>query len=172
MEANSIITILAIVLPLLGAGIGFLFRHSIEKKKELTSEITKERREIYQQFVNLIIGIWSDSKSGKKSNSNLTEKLYEFYKKYVLYASPGVIITFSDYFQFLYDANRAENAEIDTKNHLIKLTTIMAAMRKDLGLSNKNLGENGEMLLRAMFTDYDEIIRKHKKELRQKTSDL
>lgn len=159
MDSNSIITILAIILPLVGAGIGFLIRHSIEKKKELTSEITKERREIYQQFVNLIIGLWSDSKSGKKSNSNLTQKLYEFYKKYVLYASPEVIIAFSDYFQFMYDTNKVENGEFDTKNHLIKLTNIMAEMRKDLGLSNKNLGENGEMLLRAMFTDYDKIIK-------------
>lgn len=159
MDSNSIITILAIILPLVGAGIGFLIRHSIEKKKELTSEITKERREIYQQFVNLIIGLWSDSKSGKKSNSNLTQKLYEFYKKYVLYASPEVIIAFSDYFQFMYDTNKVENGEFDTKNHLIKLTNIMAEMRKDLGLSNKNLGQNGEMLLRAMFTDYDKIIK-------------
>ena len=159
MNSNSIITILAIILPLIGAGIGFLIKHSIEKKKELTSEITKERREIYQQFVNLIIGLWSDSKSGKKSNSNLTQKLYEFYKKYVLYASPEVIIAFSDYFQYLYDTNKTENGEFDTKNHLIKLTNIMAEMRKDLGLNNKGLGKNGEMLLRAMFTDYDKIIK-------------
>jgi len=31
-------------------------------------------------------------------------------------------------------------------------------MRKDLGLKNKGLGKNGEMLLRALLSDYDIII--------------
>lgn len=33
-------------------------------------------------------------------------------------------------------------------------------MRKDLGLSNKGLGEDGEILIRGIFRDFDTIIKK------------
>ena len=39
------------------------------------------------------------------------------------------------------------------------MTKIMAEMRKDLGLKNNELGENGEMLMRALIKDYDKIIK-------------
>ena len=37
MHSQTIITILSITLPLLGAGIGYFMKSSIEKKKELTT---------------------------------------------------------------------------------------------------------------------------------------
>ncbi|RSC93250.1 hypothetical protein [Tenacibaculum singaporense] len=158
MNPQTIITILTITLPLLGAGVGYLLKSNIEKKKELANEITKERREIYQQYVNLIIGIFANTKANKKNHPNkMLTDLYEFYKKYVLYASPKVIIAFSDYFQFLYNQN--EDEETDSKQHLLYMTKIMAEMRKDLGLKNNELGANGEMLMRALIKDYDRIIK-------------
>ncbi|SIS46356.1 hypothetical protein SAMN05421766_1022 [Zobellia uliginosa] len=157
MDSQTIITILSVTLPLIGAGIGYLLKSNIEKKKELTNEITKERRAIYQQYVNLMIGIFANTKVNKKNNPDkmLTE-LYEFYKKYVLYASPKVIIAFSDYFQFMYNQN--ENEELDSRTHLLFMTKIMVEMRKDLGLKNKNLGRSGEKLMRALIKDYDTIV--------------
>ncbi|KGO87476.1 hypothetical protein Q765_07375 [Flavobacterium rivuli WB 3.3-2 = DSM 21788] len=154
MNTNTIITLLSIFLPLIGAAIGYLFKYSIEKKKEITNEITKERRILYQQYVNLVIDIFADSKIGKaKTTANLMKELYDFYKKYVLYASPSVIKAFSNYFQHIYKPN--ENA--DTKKTLEFMTKIMVEMRKDLGLKNDGLGGNGEMLMRALITDYDTI---------------
>lgn len=35
----------------------------------------------------------------------------------------------------------------------------MKAMRADLGLSNKELGEDGERLFRALITDFDKLIK-------------
>ena len=157
MDSQTIITILSVTLPLIGAGIGYLLKSYIEKKKELTNEITKERRAIYQQYVNLMIGIFANTKANKKNNPDkMLTDLYEFYKKYVLYASPKVIIAFSDYFQFMYHQN--ENDETDSKQHLLYMTKIMAEMRKDLGLKNNNLGKNGQKLMRALIKDYDVII--------------
>lgn len=158
MNSQTIITVLSITLPLLGAGIGYLIKSSIEKKKELTNEITKERRAIYQQYVNLIIGIFANTKANKSNNPNkMLTDLYEFYKKYVLYASPKVIIAFSDYFQFMY--HQDENEEVDSRTHLLLMTKIMVEMRKDLGLKNNDLGKNGQMLMRALIKDYDIIIK-------------
>lgn len=49
MYSETIITILSVTWPLIGARKGYLLKSNIEKKKELTNEITKERRTIYQQ---------------------------------------------------------------------------------------------------------------------------
>lgn len=158
MNSQTIITILTVTLPVFGAGVGFLIKTNIEKKKALTNEVTKERREIYQKYVNLMIGFFDHTKVKKKnSDKELISELFDFYKKYVLYASPSVIKSFSDYFQFLYKNNGSEN--FDTKKNLNFMTKIMLEMRKDLGLKNKGLGKNGEMLMRALITDYDSIIK-------------
>ncbi|MFV9482260.1 hypothetical protein ACNI3T_00405 [Christiangramia sp. ASW11-125] len=157
MNSQTTITIFTILLPIIGAGIGYLLKSNLEKRKELTNEITKERREIYQQYVNLIIGIFANTKANKKNNNDkLLTDLFEFYKKYVLYASPKVIIAFSDYFQFMYRQNDGE--QVNSRQHLLYMTSIMAEMRKDLGLNNKDLGKNGEMLMRALIKDYNQII--------------
>ena len=158
MNSDVIIPTMGIVLPLLGGGAGYLIRHIIEKRKELQNEVTKERRELYQQFIDLVIDIFGSSKIGREnSEMDLIQKLYTFYKKYVLYASPDVINSFSDYFQFLY-ANE-DNSDLNKlKNHFRKLTKIMYDMRVDLGLSNRHLGKNGEKLFRALISDYDKIM--------------
>lgn len=157
MDTTLIITLLTIVLPLLGAGVGFLLKHNIERQKDLMSEVTKTRRELYQQFVDLIIEIFENSKSGRQQpEKQLMSKLYTFYKKYVLYASPQVINSYADYFQYLY--NHDTSNTMDLAVHFKKLTRILAAMRRDLGLKNNNLGKDGERLFRALITDFDKIM--------------
>lgn len=150
-------TLLAIALPLIGGGIGYFIKYYVEKSKEIANELTKQRREIYQQYVNLIIGLFAKNKTKKtiKDDAILIE-LFEFYKKYVLFASPNVIKAFSDYFQFLYNQNSNEDDE-NSKRSLENMTKVMLEMRKDIGLKNKGLGKNGELLLRALINDYDRI---------------
>jgi len=151
------ITVLTIALPFIGAGIGYLIKHYIEKNKEIANELTKQRREIYQQYVNLIIDLFSKNKINQnKKEDNLLAELFEFYKKYILYASPNVIKAFSDYFQFVYNQQGNGNVE-DSKKSLEFMTKIMLEMRKDIGLKNDGLGVNGQMLLRALINDYDTI---------------
>jgi hypothetical protein len=155
MESKFLITLLTIILPLIGASIGYLYKQGIEKKKELLGEVHRERRELYQQFVNLIIGLYGDIKLDRPHDNNeMLAKHFEFYKKYVLYASPEVINAFSNYFQFLYSIN-GNTQKPDAKDQIRKLTKVMIMMRKDLGLSNKGLGEDGEKLFRALITDFD-----------------
>ena len=160
MKPEILIPLLSISLPIFGAGIGFYLKHLIEKRKDLQSQVTSERRELYQQFVNLIIDIFSGVKTGKNQpDTKILNKLYEFYKKYILFASPEVINSFSDYFQYLYFTN-TESGNMDYKIHFQKLSKIMIEMRKDLGLSNKALGINGERIFRALIIDFDKIMTK------------
>lgn len=147
------LTIFTITLPLAGAGIGYLIKYNIEKKKQLTNELTVQRREIYQQFVNLIIDLFANTKLNKPNNNSL-KNLFEFYKKYILFASPNVIKAFSDYFQSVYNPQEGDN---ESKKSLELITKIMLEMRKDLGLDNTGLGNNGEMLMRALINDYHKI---------------
>ena len=157
MSTQTIITLLSIILPLIGATVGYFIKYNIDKKRELTNEIARERREIYQRYVNLTLGIFANAKTDKGTNTDkLVKELFEFYKKYVLYASPRVIKAFSDYFQLIYHQDADEN--FDTRKNLTHMTNIMAEMRKDLGLKNDGLGKNGEVLMRAILKDYEEIL--------------
>lgn len=150
--------IIVVVISLLFTGIGYLIRRNIEKKESILNEVTKERRAIYQQFIDLIIDAFTIVKTGKPSTEpDLINKLHNFYKKYILYASPKVIKSFSDFFQYQYSLD--EQNKPDTKIQLAKLTKIMIDMREDLGLSNKKLDENGEELLRGIINDFDKIMK-------------
>jgi hypothetical protein len=156
MNTTQIITLMTILLPLIGAGVGYLIKSKIEKEKELNSELNKQRREIYQNFVNLIINLFADTKFNKNASSQNVKELYDFYKKYILFASPNVIKAFSDYFQYLYHLDE----HTEHKKNLSLITKIMYEMRKDIGLNNKGLGDDGEMLMRALITDFDDIFGK------------
>lgn len=155
MSTQTLIAVMSVMLPLVGALVGYFIKQSIEKKKELLSEVTKERRLIYQQYVNLIMDIFANTKEPNAKEINMVQELYGFYKKYMLYASPNVIKAFSDYFQFLY----TKDIQTNLPKNMKLLSKIMLEMRKDLGLKNDGLGPNGEMLLRAILKDYDEILK-------------
>lgn len=157
MEAGALIAILSISLPLIGGGIGYLIRYSIDKRRELLSEVNRERRELYQKFIDLIIDILKGVKSNKDvSDIDAVTQLYEFYKKYILYASPEVINAFSEYFQYLY--SQSNTSLSNAKVQMQKMCKVMYYMRKDLGLSNKGLGKDGIGLFRALFKDYDKLM--------------
>ena len=157
MENATLMTLAAILLPIFGAGVGYLIKHNIEKKKDLISEVTKTRRALYQKYIDLVVDVLHDSKEGKMLDQNLiTKEFYSFYKQYILYASPDVINAFGDYYQFTYQ--RKTEDKFDHKVHTKNLTRIFSAMRKDLGLKNKKLGKDGEKLFRALLTDYDQFM--------------
>ena len=159
MKSDILIPLLSITLPIIGVVIGYWSKYYIEKGKDLHSQVALERREHYQQFVNLVIDIFSASKTGKSQpEKQVMIKLFDFYKKYILYASPGVINSFSDYFQFLYIAN-SDSEKMNNKAQFKKLSRILIEMRKDLGLSNAELGDDGERIFRALITDFDEIMK-------------
>jgi len=145
--------------PIIAALIGYWFRYFLDRKKELASEVNRERREVYQEVVDMVIGILKDVKSNKKTNINeVTKKLFNIYRKEILYASPKVINAFND---FMDNAKEAEKLNLDTKQSsarvLLKLASLLAAMRKDLGLSNRGFGKNHKKLLRSLIQDIDSI---------------
>lgn len=138
---------------LLGILVGYFIKYILDKNKEAVSENNKIKREIYKKFTSMIFDLFNGEVDQKTKNANLKNKMYEFYKDYVIYASPKVINSFSDYMQYLY--KNSDN--IDVKKSMHELAKIMSAMRKDLSLSNSGLGKHGINIFRAFFTDFETI---------------
>jgi hypothetical protein len=148
ISVNQYITFLTIILPLIGAAVGYFVRQYFDKRKELLGEVNIERRIIYQSFINLIITLFEEIEPTNYNKFRID--LNDFYKKYVLYASPGVISSLSDFIQ-LINQNDKEHVK---QNYFSSLTKIILEMRRDLGLGNKNLGKKGEVILKAIIHNY------------------
>jgi len=155
MTEKAIEVLITITLPLAGGGVGFLLKRYLDKKRELFNENAKERRQAYQDFVNIIIDIFAGKDKKEKKPFDIN-RLYDFYKKNILFAPPSVVNAFSDYMQYLYvfDSNNPDQ----TAEHIKKLTEVLKQMRKDLGLNNSDLGNNGEKLMRAILKDFDTLL--------------
>ena len=145
--------LVTLVISLISGAIGYFVKNQVDKRKELLSEVNKERRKAYQDFVNMVIDLFADTKTG--TNSQHVGKLSEFYKKNILYASPQVVNRFGEYMQFIY--NYDKEASDYSQRHIRMLTKVMKAMREDIGLSNKGLGLNGENLMKAIITDFQKL---------------
>lgn len=158
MENYSLSILLAIIATVSG-GIGYFVRKYFDDLRELKSIVTTERRKIYQDFVDLILDSFKEAKGGAiPGNSSIIDKIFAIHKRYVLYASPKVIKSFSNLFQYMYSKDTA--GKTDTKEVFLMLAKIIADMRSELGLSNKGLGSKGEMVFRAIIKDYDLIMTK------------
>ncbi len=154
----SFLPIIVAIIALIGGIIGYLLRYFFDKKKEFASENAKIKREAYQSFVNFLYDVFKDAKkegAEKIDTQEIKNRMYEFFKKSTLYSSPETINVFGDYMQYLYK-NKDDKANVkETMNHL---GLVIKVMRKEVGLSNRGLGKNGERVFRAIFRDFDEII--------------
>jgi hypothetical protein len=147
-------TLVTLILTGIGAILGYILRYQFDKKKELTSEVNKERRAVYQQLVDLLYGLLENVKKGKEPDMNeLTTKMFGIYRKNVLYASPKVIQAFNEFLDYSQNLKTANSSRPEVV--LFKMAGLIAAMRKDLGLSNRGLGKHNKRLLRSAITDID-----------------
>lgn len=146
--------LIGLITTVIGAGIGYYLKYFLDKQKELTSEVTKERRAMYQQFVDLVMNLIYSVKKDQSDQQKYINNLQEFFKKNVVYASPRVVKALSKMFQLLY----SESGQ-DPKEVLLHMTFVIKEMRADLGLSNKGLGKHGEELIKPMFKDWEAIMK-------------
>jgi len=151
-----------LIVALIGGGsIGYFVKDHLDKRRELISEVNKERREVYQQTADLIISMFANIKSQDsltvEQQMTMISRLYDIYKKNLLYASPEVINAFADFMQYSYQ-NTDSTKPLDSKAYLRKLSILLGAMRTDLGLDNDGLGSDQQNLLRVMITDFDQTM--------------
>lgn len=161
-ELNTII--IPAVIALGGGIVGYFLKYYLDKKAQFASNNAEVKRVAYQKFVNLTASFFIQSKKSQRLQNNAVEELGEFYKQYVLYGSPKVVRALASLMQVFYKRNSLGIADQDmTKaelRHILRsMTRVYKAMRKDIGLSNRTLGYRGSSLMRAIITDYDQIMR-------------
>ena len=159
MDTNIIIAILVLIgtiLTILGGLIGYFIKNFLDKKKELNSENIKIKRDMYKEFISLFFKVVNNTKKdseGRLLPVDIKSDLHKFYEDYSLYSSPSVINAFGDFMQYAYKNTNS----MDTKMTFSKVSRVIKCMRKELGLSNRGLGRDGEKIFRAMFKDYDDL---------------
>lgn len=160
MTIENWLTLIGIV----GSGVvGYFAKYFLDKKAQFSTKNAEIKRKMYQDFVNLVIDFFDHTKKQKQNDTKVVKKIFSFYRQYVLYASPEVISSFSDLMQYFYRNNIEDQKDNpvadDPQAALKKMTNVFKCMRKDIGLSNNGLGDDGEKLLRAIINDYDEMIK-------------
>lgn len=143
-----------ILLGLVGILVGYLLKYYLDKKQQFATKNAELKREAYFQFIEFMMDIMSQNQVGVLSAKQMVQRLNPFFAKHILYASPEVVNSYGDFMQYLY----THSEKIDTKTLIVYMTTVFRDMRKDVGLSNKNIGHNGERLVRGKFNDYEKIM--------------
>lgn len=150
----SLLGIVSLIVFLIGGWIGYKIKAYIDRKEVLVSKASEKRREISQNFINILIGLLQDQKSGNTGREVTTktiQKLYEFYKPYILYASPKTIKSFGDMMQLFY------SQPTDVQRVFSSVGRVFLSMREEIGLSNRGLKETE--FFRALITDYNKIFK-------------
>ncbi len=151
---TAIFVLVGTILTILGGFIGYFIKDFLDKKREMNSENIKVKREMYKEFIILLLKVINNNARDTQGNVvpiDIKKEMHKFYEDYLLYSSPFVINAYGDFMQYVYKNPQS----MDTKILLGKLANVVKSMRKELGLSNKNLGNNGKKIFRAMFKDFD-----------------
>lgn len=129
---------------------GYLGRMFYDRKKELKAKATETRREIYRDFINIIVDQLHDP-----GMEGLNERMIEFQKTYMLFASPDVINALGEYQQYVMHQD-IHNPNLNLQYS--KQARVIYEMREDLGLSVSNLGAQGEILFKGILSNYSQVF--------------
>ena len=155
MENLTSSSLLVALLPIIGGVVGYGINDFLAKRREIESAINREKREAYQIFLDLLIDTLATVKKGEQPDQkHLIQVFYDFQKRYLMYASPEVINAFGDCWESFQ-----KKGQNNAKDSITNMTKLILFFRKDLGLSNKNLGESGEKLFRSFLTDYENFFK-------------
>lgn len=141
------------------AAIGFFGNMLYERKKQLRDKATDERRVIYSEFIDIMIDrIQVQQDTPPEANEVFHKRMFEFYKNYLLYASPDVINAVGEFQQYSMQQEQVPLSEQNAEAYYLKYAKVIFEMREDLGLSVKQLGTNGQHIFKTFFSNYHEIF--------------
>jgi len=141
------------------AAVGFFGNMFYERKKALRDKATEERRTIYSDFIEIMVDRFhSQNNTEIGTDADFSKRMFEFYKDYLLYASPDVINAVGEYQQFAILQGNLPLEKQDLKTYYLKYAKVIYEMREDLGLSIKELGSHGQHIFKTMLVDYTTIF--------------
>jgi hypothetical protein len=138
-------TIVAATLASLATVSAALIVRYFERRKELESTRRQHLGPLYEHLGSVLAG--QDMAQRKRE-----KVIFEFMRKSLIYASPGVLKAFREWREQLPDGDGADDV---TREDMLRYESFVKAMRKDLGVSNFTL-QDGD-LCRAVLTDFDQL---------------
>ncbi len=151
------------IIGLIGAVIGYFIRNYLAQRQAYSSDNAVIKRNMYKGFVEALIRTYTtDVKSLQTHELETLQKAFkdasdQFYSTSVLFASPKVVRAYAELMRNI-PQNEDEAKKVSPYELVLKASRIYKAMRKDIALSNRGLGRDGEVLMRAKMTDYDKTI--------------
>jgi hypothetical protein len=144
-----------ILLTLIWWIIWYFLKFYLDKKQESTKILQEYKRKQYEEFTSFMIDLIKSTKLWKsKVDEKTISKLYDIYKKFILFADSKVINTFWDFMQYLY----LNPDNIDTTITFKYYSKMFLEMRKDIWLWNDSLWIDWEKILRPLFKDYNKLF--------------
>ena len=98
MDANLIITILTIALPIIATILGWVIHRKTEKIKIMENQLSDKKYQAYANIVSTFYSILKDSKNHKSTNQKvLMEQMIDSKRDILMYGSDAVFKTFNNY---------------------------------------------------------------------------
>jgi len=148
----------ALLVGLLGGAVGYFLKYYLDRKQAFLSANGSVKRKMYKKYLNELAAINKistlDPNEVKRVQKQFGESSSEFYSTSVLFASPKVVRAYGDFVRYT-DRQQDERYNYEL---MLKMSRLYVAMRSDIGLSNRGLGRDGELLLRGTINDYDTTV--------------
>lgn len=160
IEAALIPAAATVLVALLGGGgIGYFLKYYLDRKQAFATANGAVKRKMYKKYLDKLTSLNNIGKLTPEElevvKTEFGKHSSEFYSTGVLFASPQVVKAYADFVRH----TDSPQDEAYTYDLMLKMSRLYRAMRSDIGLSNKGLGHDGELLLRGNINDYDATIR-------------
>ena len=126
MDANLIITILTIALPIIATILGWIIHRKTEKIKIMQNQLSDKKYQAYANIVSTFYSILKDSKNHKTTNQKaLMEQMIDSKRDILMYGSDSVFKAFNNYL-----VKSSENTDATTTMN--SFLDFIIAIRKDI----------------------------------------
>lgn len=158
---GSILAAASPFLLLVVAGLGWLYRHEREKRRELESRLDSKKSEIYHSYIENASRIFVKETIKEQRDGVSQSKIFDVAKKnnelsrlLLIYGSKEVITAQAEYMEFMFRGGQKdeENPYALVHAHLSFIARLMTAMRRELGHSSPEVSV--EEIGKLFITDY------------------
>ena len=126
MDANLIITILTIALPIIATILGWIIHRKTEKIKIMQNQLSDKKDQAYANIVSTFYSILKDSKNHNTTNQKaLMEQMIDSKRDILMYGSDSVFKAFNNYL-----VKSSENTDATTTMN--SFLDFIIAIRKDM----------------------------------------
>ena len=126
MDANLIITILTLALPIIATILGWIIHRKTEKIKIMQNQLSDKKYQAYANIVSTFYSILKDSKNHKTTNQKaLMEQMIDSKRDILMYGSDSVFKAFNNYL-----VKSSENTDATTTMN--SFLDFIIAIRKDM----------------------------------------